>query len=631
MKTCRPTCLLLILLTALLALPTLAEDPKPVRGEDLILVPAVSEGLCVSNTFQSNMVLQRDKPITIWGWADAGNKVTVTFGGNSATATAGNDRYWKAELPALPANDKPQAMTVKANGQTLTLDNILVGDVWVLGGQSNMEFPLSNVENGNLEIISANFPEMRILSIPVGESPKENKKSFPSIYQWSSWSSRHFKKGSWDILTPEIAKDLSAIGYVFARRIHMTVGVPIGVIDASRGGTTVETWTPLDHLRKMDSKPTTALLAEWDEKVNSFDPEADLLQRIEKKKQWIENKTKQGANLSEKDKQLPTEVEPGPIANHNHPGSCYGAMIAPLEGLSVRGAIFHQGYNNAFNGQEGVDMYADVFPVMIKAWRSAFNDPEMPFGILSLCTDGNPQTLDDYSEKMFNTGIELRAVQYKTFEDLYKAGDQNIGFASTYDLRRRWYHPQVKLPAGERIARWALATQYGYGDRTLPWKPPFITGMEAKDGTLVVSFDQDVMDPQDGAMLGFSIAGEAREFHPATAAYFVKGKDDRGRDQLDRKKLVLSSIMVSDPIHYRYAWGRNPLANVQLTGNKDVPLGTQKSDDWGLEEVPLSVVESLDPTNARKNRGTILNALKQLDRSRRLTEAQQTIKMLGQE
>lgn len=633
MKINRHALLLLTLLaTLVMALPTQAQAPKLVKGEDFIEVPAISEGLCVSNVFQSDMVLQRDKPIIIWGWADSGEKITVAFAGNSVSATANRDRAWKVELPALEANKTPQTMTIKGERGTLTLDNILLGDVWVLGGQSNMEFPLSKVENGNLEIISANFPEIRILSIPVGTAPVEHSKSFSQIYQYSSWSSRHFKKGSWDVCTPEIAQELSAIGYVFARRIHKAAGVPIGVIDASRGGTTVETWTPLAHLRKMDSEPTKALLADWDEKVAAFDPKADLASRIEKKKQWIERKTKDGAELSDKDKQLPTEVEPGPIANHNHPGSCYGAMIAPLAGLSIKGAIFHQGYNNAFGGTPGVEMYADVFPEMIKAWRSTFNDAEMPFGILSLCTDGNPQTLDDYSEKMLNTGIELRAVQYKTFEDLYKAGDKNIGFTSTYDLRRRWYHPQLKLPAGERIARWALVTQYGFSDRQIPWKPAFVKEMQAANGTLTLTFDTQVQDPQDGAIVGFAIAGEDRKFYPATASFAEKGKDGRGRVQYDKSKLVLSSIMVQEPVHFRFAWGRNPLANLQTSGNKDLPLGTQRSDDWPTHTVPLGVLpEDVELPLSRGDRGKLLNALKAQDRSRKLQEAQLIIQTLGQE
>ncbi|MEO0474732.1 MAG: hypothetical protein AAF085_02005 [Planctomycetota bacterium] len=632
MKSYTKNCLSFALLIVLLALPAQAQDkPALVRGEDFIEVRAIGDGLCVSNVFQSNMVLQRDKPIAIWGWAKAGEMVTVTFAGNEASTTAGDDRAWRVELPAVPANDEPQSLGVRSKSGLLTLENILVGDVWVLGGQSNMEFELAKVENGNLEIISANFPEMRILSIPVGAAPFEHEKSFAQIYQWSDWSSRHFKKGSWDVLTPDIAKELSAIGYVFARRIHKAAGVPIGVIDTSRGGTTVETWTPLDHMKKMGSEPTKALLTKWEEDVKNWDPKIDLENRIKNNRAWVERQTKAGKPVPENRKSDPTDLRPGPIANHNHPGACYGSMIAPLEGLSIKGAIFHQGFNNAFGGQAGIDMYTDVFPQMIQSWRQAFGDPEMPFGILSLCTAGNPQQLENYSEMMFDAGVGLRAAQYKAFEDLYKAGDKNIGFVSTYDLRRRWYHPQVKLPAGERAARWALATQYGFSERQIAWRPPMITGMEAKDGSLILSFDQDVMDPEDGPMLGFSIAGESRAFHPATAAYFVKGKDDRGRDQLDRKKLVLTSIMVTEPIHFRYAWSRNPLANIQLTGNRDVPLATQKSDDWGLEEAPLSVVESLDPENQRANRGKIINALKQLDRSRRLQEAQLIIQVLGQE
>lgn len=624
-------CLLLVLSTALLTFSMHAQEtPKLVKGEDFIVKPAISKKLCVSNVFQNGMVLQRDKPVHIWGWASQGEKITVNFAGNTADTTAGDDRAWKVELPALTANDKPQKLIVKGKSDTLTLDNILVGDVWVLGGQSNMEFELAKVENGNLEIISANHPEIRVLTIPYGEAPVEHDKSFPEIYQYSSWFGRHFKKGSWDVCTPEIAKDLSAIGYVFARRIHKASGVPIGVIDASRGGTTVETWTPLAHLRKMDSEPTKALMTKWDEDVKNWDPKADLENRIIKNREWVKRQTDAGKPVPEDRKNDPTDLRPGPIANHNHPGSCYGAMIAPLQGLSIKGAIFHQGFNNAFGGQQGIDMYTDVFPQMIKSWRESFDDPEMPFGILSLCTAGNPQQLENYSEVMFDAGVGLRAAQYKAFEDLYKAGDENIGFVSTYDLRRRWYHPQLKLPAGERAARWALATQYGFSEKQIAWRPPMITGMETKDSTLVLTFDQDVMDPEDGPMLGFAIAGEAREYHPATASYFIKGKDSRGRDQYDRKKLVLASIMVQDPIHFRYAWSRNPLANIQLTGNRDVPLATQKSDDWGLEEAPLSVVETLDPENQRANRGKIINALKALDRSRRLKEAQFLIEILGQ-
>jgi sialate O-acetylesterase len=188
--------------------------------EDVIDVPAVGEGLCVYNLFQTNMVLQRDKPVSIWGWADPGEKVTVSFAGQTKTATADKDRAWRVMCAAMPANSAPQRLTVQGNDKTLTLENVLVGDVWILGGQSNMEFPLQKVENGQLEVVSANFPEIRIPTIPSQNGPEE-KKGFPRLHEWSSWSSRHFRKGDWDVCAPDTVRDLSAIGYVFARRIHM--------------------------------------------------------------------------------------------------------------------------------------------------------------------------------------------------------------------------------------------------------------------------------------------------------------------------------------------------------------------------------------------------------------------------
>ena len=619
---------LLVAVAALAAFLTPAVRAQRMPREDVVEIPAIGEGLCVSNVFQSNMVIQRDKPIHVWGWADPGERVTVSLAGEQAATEAADDRAWKVTLPAAPANNSPQAMTVKGRSKTLVLDNILVGDVWLLGGQSNMEFEIAKVENGSLEIISANYPQIRMLSVPHDQGP-ELKRSFARLHQWSSWSSRHFRKGDWEVCTPQTVRELSAIGYVFARRIHMAGMAPIGVIDASRGGTTVETWTPLPVLRKLDSAPTKAKLAHFDEAVAAWDAQADLEKRIASHRQWIERQTKEGKPIPEDKRQPPSDLRPGPIGNHNHPGHCYAGMISPLAGLSIKGTIFHQGYNNAFEGSLGAEMYRDIFPEMITAWRRAFGDPELPFGILSLCTDGNPQTRDDYCEKMFNAGVAIRAAQYETFLESYNAGDEQIGFVSTYDLRRRWYHPQLKIPAGERIARWALATQYGFGQQ-VQWKPPMLVGMETGDGKLVLQFDTDVSDPEDGAMQGFAIAGKDRRFHPADVAYAEKGKDSRGRTQYDRKQLVLTSLMVPEPIHYRYAWGRNPLANVQATGNKDLPLATQRSDDWRMEEVPLGVLgEDAAQPPSRGDRGKILQALREQDKQRRLKEAEQFLKTHG--
>ena len=570
-----------------IAAPAHAQMPK----ENVIDVPAIGEGLCVSNLFQSNMVLQRDKPVVVWGWATAGEEVSVDFGGQQQTVVAQADRRWRASLAAMPANPSPLRMTVRGEHDTLVLDNILVGDVWLLGGQSNMEFELAKVENGALEIASANFPQIRILTMPYGEGAQA-RESFPRLHEWSDWFGRHFRKGDWDVCTPEVARELSAIGYVFARRLHMATGIPVGVIDASRGGTTVETWTPASVLRRMESAVVRAKLEDWDGRVAAWSQQAE-----------------------------PDDLGPGPSADPNFPGSCFAGMIAPLVGFPVKGAIFHQGYNNALDGMRGVRLYRELFPVLIRSWREAFADPNMPFGILSLCTDGEPQTRENQLEKMLNAGIHIRAVQYETFLELVEGGDRNIGFTSTYDLRRRWYHPQVKIPAGERIARWALSTLYGFGDE-LPWKPPRLLSMESLDGALLLHLDSEVGDPQDGVISGFVIAGADRRFQPADVAYVQVGEDDRGQPRFDRKQLLLRSPLVSEPIHFRYAWGRNPLANLQVQGNKDLPFATQRSDDWDMGTVPLGVLESeIRGRLSREQRHQVLQALRQEDLRRRLAEA----------
>jgi sialate O-acetylesterase len=255
-------------------------------------------------------------------------------------------------------------------------------------------------------------------------------------------------------------------------------------------------------------------------------------------------------------------------------------------------------------------MYRDVFPKMITAWRAAFNDPELPFGILSLCTADEKQSLDNYSEKMADVGALIREAQYQTFLEFHKAGDKHIGYTSTYDLRRRWYHPQLKLPAGERIARWALATEYGFA-KQLGWMPPKVDEMKVVDGSIQLTMDMAVNGVDDGGPIeGFSIAGEDRQFHPATAEHQVTGKD-----QKNQKVLVLTSPMVTKPVHYRYAWARNPMGNLQVLGNTDIPFATQRSDDWPHGEMMVD-------GELKKFEGRQLQAaLRALDVARKAKEA----------
>lgn len=598
--------------------------------EDVIDVPAIGEGLCVSNVFQTNMVLQRDKPVNVWGWAEPGEAVTVSFAGQQVKAKAAADRSWQVALQPMPANSTPQTMTVKGKTQTLKLESILVGDVWILGGQSNMEFPISKVDDGELEIVSANFPQIRLLTPPRGKG-FDSVRSFERLHEWSSWSSRHFRKGDWEICSPDTVKEFSAIGYVFGRRLNMATQVPMGLIDASIGGTTVETWTPQDVIAEIEGKETRDMLKDWADRIAAFDPQADLEARIAGYENRIKNLKAKGQPVPAGSKP-PSDLRPGPVADKNRPGYCYASVIRPLEDLAVKGAVFHQGFNNCFNGSAGARMYYQVFGKMIAAWRSAFNEAQMPFCIISLCTAGEPQNRENFVKPMYDVGVLLREAQYKTFRDLHDAGDTGIGFVSCFDLRKSWYHPQIKIPAGERAAKWALVAQYDMfqgGDAHQYWLPPSIENVEVVDGTIRLSMSTDIKtkDDSDGKLVGFAIAGNGRRFYPADVQWYTDGSvDNRNRPKYQRNVLVLSNRFVPEPVHYRHAWARNPMSNI--VNSRGVPLATQRSDDWILEETPIKL--PLPPntdlkSQARRIRGLLMKELELADTKRRLKEAEATI------
>jgi len=594
--------------------------------EDVVEIPAIGEGLCVSNVFQTNMVLQRNKPVTIWGWADSGETVTVSFAGQTAETAAKADRSWKVTLEAMAANSTPQVMTIEGEDKTLTLENILVGDVWVLGGQSNMEFEIAKVDDGALEIVSANFPQIRLLSMPRGKG-FDSVRSFERLYEWSSWFGRHFRKGDWDVCSPETVKEFTAIGYIFGRRVHMATRVPIGLIDTSIGGTTVETWTPEAVLRQIQGRETREKLQQWQDKIASYDAQADLQKRIadyERRKQRL---AEQGNPLPA-DSQPQSDLRPGPAADRNRPGYCYASVIRPLEGLSVKGAVFHQGFNNCFDGSAGARMYYQIFGKMIAAWRSAFNDAQMPFCIVSLCTAGEPQTRENYLEPMYDVGALIREAQYKTFRNFYDAGDKGIGFVSSFDLRKSWYHPQIKVPSGERVAKWALVSQYDIltgRDADLYWLPPSIEDVTINEGTIRLTMSTSIQtkDDSDGRMTGFAIAGKDRRFYPADVQWYTDGSvDNRNRPRYQRNVLVLSSPFVPEPVHYRHAWARNPMSNI--VNGRGIPLATQRSDDWLLEETPEKI-DASGSVSSRAIANQIRKMLRLADMERRIKEAEATI------
>lgn len=538
------------------------------------LLPAVSAGeLRVHHIFGDHMVLQRDRPVRIWGRAAAGASVRIEFGTDTAIGTAADDGRWSVELPRLAASREPRTLTVRSGSETVAFEDVLVGDIWVLGGQSNMEDALEGIYHGDVEVLSANFPEMRLMTIPQLASP-EPVHEMARLNEFNAWTNRHELKGSWLTCSPKTARLFSAIGYIFGRRLYLVSRVPIGLIDASRGGTTVEAWTSRDTLETIEA--CRPLLADWDTRIAAYDPAKDLARKVRSWERAQARRKKEGKALQPR----PTEPDPSPAVNPNNPGASYNGMLAVFAGLAVRGAIFNQGYNNAL-GNARPRLYAETFRAMIGDWRRAFRDEHMPFGIVELTAGGQPQTLENFERAMVDPAPFIREGQFKAWRAL-----DNVGFAAAYDRQVPWYHPHKKLVLGERIARWALATCYG---ARIGYEPAVCTAHERRGPRIVLTFDRAVQTHDGRPFAGFAIAGEDRHFFPAHAAYVVTGKDDRGRDREDRRKLQVWSEAVAQPVAVRYAWARNPLGNLVNSEHHERVLAVPsfRTDRWDWPEAPI--------------------------------------------
>ncbi|HBB92767.1 MAG TPA: hypothetical protein DC042_13900 [Bacteroidales bacterium] len=519
--------------------------------------------------FDNNMVLQRDKPVRVWGQAAPSEKVKVEFGGQVKSVVANIHGEWSVYLDPMGASAQPRDMKVSGKSSSVQFTNVLVGDVWILGGQSNMEFDLARIFHGDVEILSANFPNIRLMTIPSSANLKPQK-DFDRINEYDGWYERYDKKGYWFICSPEVVPTFSGLGYVFGRRLYMASLVPIGLIDVSLGGTTVEAWLTPKTLAEMPENKL--LLQQWQDKTAAYNPEEDLKKQISSWEKNSEARKKQGLEPLPK----PVEPSPDPAFDRNFPGSSYTGMVSVIAGLTLKGAIFHQGYNNALEDSRP-KQYAKNFQAMIHDWRDTFNDPDLPFGIIEFSAGGEPQTFENYELRMIDPASYIREAQFKSFLEL-----PNIGYVCSHDQQVNWYHPQKKVEAGERMARWALSTLYGFD---IQWEPTVCTGIERLSERVIVTFSKDVKTSDDRPIEGFSIAGGDGHFYPAQAL-FVKIIDKNGKPVDDRKRIEVKHHLVTDPLEVRYAWARNPLGNLVNSECPILPVPLFRSDNWAYPEAP---------------------------------------------
>ncbi|HWA99658.1 MAG TPA: sialate O-acetylesterase, partial [Pirellulales bacterium] len=395
----------------------------------------------------SNMVLQQDKPLTIWGKADPGEQVTVTLGEQKQSTAANDQGRWSVKFEPMKAGG-PVEMTV-AGKNSLKLTNILIGEVWVCSGQSNMEWTVDRANNPSEEIAAAKYPKIRLFKVTkaIAMQPADDC------------------VGAWVECTPENIPGFSAVGYFFGRDLQQAINLPVGLINTSWGGTPAEAWTTRatlaanDQLKPIDDRGAQAL--------------ADLPKAEERYKQALE-KWKEDSAQARKDKKTPPRQPQPPMGpNSPHfPAGLYNAMIAPLTNFAIRGAIWYQGESNASRAYQ----YRTLLPAMISDWRKAWNEGDFPFLVVQLANFKQQQP-----EPVDSDWAELREAQTLTTKQ------PNVGIALAIDIgEANDIHPRNKQEVGRRLALAAEKIAYG---RQLEYSGPVYSGMKIDGSTIRLAFE----------------------------------------------------------------------------------------------------------------------------------------------
>jgi sialate O-acetylesterase len=503
----------------------------------LLVIAQVARGeVSLNNMFGDHMVLQQGIKNRIWGKAQPGEAVTVTLSGQKPqAAVAAADGRWEVFLDPVQEYGGPHTLTVKGTNE-ITFHDVLVGEVWICSGQSNMQWAVNQSNDADIEKAAATFPNIRLISVPqVGtQEPKWNF------------------EGRWSVCSPATVGDFSAVGYFFGRQLYQTLGVPIGLIDNAWGGSAAEAWVKRD---KLAAHPRLAAIHEkWvKEEANLENTTAEFVRKME---DWKDA----AAKAKVEGRPEPGNKPQGPdqrMKGNARPGNIHSGVLTPSIGYGIKGAIWYQGESNAGRAYQ----YRELFPFMIKSWREEWGLGDFPFYWVQLA---------DFKQEKVEPGesdwAELREAQTMTMKAL-----PNTGEAVIIDLGEgKDIHPMNKQDVAKRLARWALAETYKVPAITC--RSPLYKSMEKDGGKIVLSFDHvsgegrgwrpfDVNEP-----IGFTIAGSDRRFVVAKA----KIRDD-GR-------IEVWSDAVTDPVAVRYAWADNPVCNMYATSG--LPLTPFRTDDF---------------------------------------------------
>ncbi len=494
--------------------------------------------------FSDNLVLQQGKPVTVWGFAAADEDVTVRFAGQTQVTRADLDGKWRISLDPMTANAQPQELSVSGKN-TVSLKNLLIGEVWVCSGQSNMQWTVSQSANAEQEIAGANAPQIRMFTVEraTGMTPATDV------------------KGSWKEANPANVGNFSAVAYFYGRHLHQVLKVPVGLINTSWGGTRVEAWTSRESL---EERPCAAqMLSDWDGIRQSWDATAEAAKFEASKTAWQAEAKKisaENAKLSaDQKKKAPQAPRPpdDPNKTPHHPAVLFNAMVAPLIPYSIQGAIWYQGESN----QKRAFQYQELLPNMINDWRTRWNDP-FSFYIVQLASFGNGQPITKEAG-IPDTWAELQEAQYLTSITLPK-----VGLAVTNDIgEEKNIHPKNKQEVGRRLALWALAKDYGRADTVFSgpmFKSALIEGSQVR-----IQFDHTGggLKTRDGGELKhFQIVGEDKKWVWAQA-------------KIENNEVLVSSPEVPNPVGVRYAWAAWP-EGANLINAEGLPAGCFRTDEF---------------------------------------------------
>lgn len=481
----------------------------------------------LAGIFGDRMVLQRDRPVAVWGWDVPGTTVRVDLAGRSATAVADADSAWIVRLAPLPAGG-PYDLAVHGSAVWRWSD-VLVGEVWLASGQSNMEFRLDRSEEADDAIADSLF-RLGTVSRALSETPQKDGAA------------------SWILSGAKLTGRFSAVATWFGRMLRDSLRVPVGIIHASWGGTAAESWVPRRVLE--DDTTFRSILDRWEESVRTFpERQAEYLRRKpELDAKWLQDSAAAAADHRAPPARPSLPRGPG---SRDTPSGQWNAMIHPWLPAAIRGVIWYQGEANATRATQ----YRRLFPALIEAWRTGWKDETMPFYFVQLPN--------------LKRGLDLRKEGWPDLREAQRAAlaVPNTGMAVTIDVGDPMdLHPRVKRPVGERLALLALNRTYGRSGTTA--SGPLYAGHRVDGSRIMVRFTElggGLRGRVGPELTGFLIAADDQVFRPAQA-------------RIEGDEVVVWRTDVPHPVAVRYAWAEDP--DWSLMNAARLPASPFRTDAW---------------------------------------------------